>query len=222
MGWRDIVRRSSAEPPTTVQGVGGRGPVRSAPEVPAPRLGVPPEDRWYVPVDGNLTRFILPDGGMPLLHLIRYRSGGETVLRLCEDSTGLLIGPTDRRLASAGIYVSNLRGESYHRTACRRGDFSPGTPVRLKREPDNEHDPFAVAVTDDSEGAPVAAYVNKQKARTLAKLLDGGAELVAISLRGTTSGVAGEQISILVAAPDVVKHLLSTRPRHLPRPAHQR
>ena len=138
------------------------GTVTTAPAQapPAPRgahRSLAPEDRWYVPVDGNRTRFVDPDGGMPLLHLIRYRSGGETVLRLCEDPTGLLAGPTDRRLAPAGIYVSNLRGESYHQTACRRGDFSPGAVVRLKRETNNKYDPFAVAVTDNSDGAPVAA-----------------------------------------------------------------
>jgi hypothetical protein len=93
-----------------------------------------PQDRWYVPVDGNRERFVAPAGGMPLLHLIRYHSGGEHVLRLCQDSTGLPVGPTDRRLAPAGIYVSNLRGENHHKTACRRGDLSPGTAVRLKRE----------------------------------------------------------------------------------------
>jgi hypothetical protein len=221
MGWRDIFRRTSERLPTD-GAPGGAVVVASASVTAGPRRSLQPEERWYVPVDGNRARFVDPDGGMPLLHLIRYRSGGESVLRLCEDSTGLLVGPTDRRLAPAGIYVSNLRGLSYHKTACRRGDFSPGTVVRLKREPANKSDPFAVAVTEDSDGAPVAAYVNKQKARTLSKLLDSGADLVAVSLRGSTSGIADEQISILVAAPAVVAHLLSPRPRHLPRPAHQR
>ena len=174
-----------------------------------------------MPVDGDRERFVNPDGGPPLLHLIRYYSGGEHVLRLCEDATGLLVGPTDRRLAPAGIYVSNLRGESYHKTACRRGDFSPGTAVRLKREPNNPHDTFAVAVTADDDGAPVAAYVNKAKARTLAKLIDQDADLVAVSLRGTSSNTSCEQISVLVTRPEVLGHLLSPRPRGLPRPAHQ-
>ncbi len=125
-----------------------------------------------MPVDGNQQRFVDSAEGTPLLHLIRQYSGGEYVLRLCDDSTGLLVGPTDRRLAPAGVYLSNLRGESYHKTACRRGDFSPGPAVGLKREPDNPHAPFAVAVTADAHGTAVAAYVNKQTAPTLAKLLD--------------------------------------------------
>lgn len=214
MGWRDIFRRRAVEPvvqeePTSAS-VTERTPLRT-------------EDRWYVPQDGDRQRFVSPSGGMPPLHLIRYRdSGGEQVLRLCEDTTGLLVGPTDRRLAQAGIYVSQLRGENYHKTACRRGDFSPGTKVRLKREPNNKYDPFAVAITADTDDAAVAAYVNKQKARTLAKLLDQGVELEAVSLRGTPANRPCEQIAVLVARPDVVTHLLSARPRHLPKPAHQR
>jgi hypothetical protein len=197
----------------------------SAKTTPAATASAPlrAEDRWYVPQDGNRERFVNPTGGMPPLHLVRYRdSGGEHVLRLCEDATGLLVGPTDRRLAAAGIFVSQLRGESYHKTACRRGDFAPGSAVRLKREADNKHDPFAVAVTADTGSAAVAAYVNKQKARTLAKLLDEGVELAAVSIRGTPSNTPCEQIGVLAARPDVLAHLLSARPRHLPKPAHQR
>ena len=48
--------------------------------------------------------------------------------------------------------------------------------MRLNREPDNHHDPFAVAVTADEDDAKVAAYVNKQKARTLSKLLASAAD----------------------------------------------
>lgn len=181
------------------------------------------EPDWYARPDGDSGRFAAPEGAMPPLHLIRYRdTHGENVLRLCEDSTGLLVGPTDRRLSPAGIYVSNLRGESYYKRACRDGDFSPGATVRLQREPENPHDPFAVAVTADRDGAKVAAYVNKQKARALSKLLDSGVELRAVSLRGTIDGKPCEQISVLAARPEVVAHLLSPRPRHLPRPAHTR
>ncbi|TPG12901.1 HIRAN domain-containing protein [Pedococcus bigeumensis] len=214
MGWGDLFGGRASEPVANAQDTVVATATRSVP--------LTGQDRWYVPVDGNRDRFVDPDGGMPLLHLIRYHSGGEHVLRLCEDATGLLMGPTDRRLAPAGIYVSNLRGESYHKTACRRGNFSPGTAVQLKREPNNSHDPFAVAITADADGAAVAAYVNKAKARTLAKLLDHGTDLAAVSLRGTSSNTACEQVSVLVTRADVMAHLLSPRPRHLPKPAHQR
>lgn len=184
-----------------------------------------PEDvspsNWYAPKDDPL-RFVTVDGGLPPLHLIGYRDeSGERVLRLCEDSTGLLVSPTDRRLARASIFVSQLQGESYHKSACRSGDFSPGSCVRLVREPANKFDPNAVAVYA-LEGDRVAAYVNKQKARTLARLLDGGESLEAISIRGSGPRQACEQIAVLVADPKVIGHLLSPRPRGLPKPAHKR
>jgi hypothetical protein len=218
MGWTDIFRRrrSDSRLVATSTQRAASGPASAAPSTSA-------DGSWYVPQDGDAGRFVAPAGGMPPLHLIEYRdSGGEQVLRLCEDATGLLVGPTDRRLVRAGIFVSQLRGETYHKSACRRGDFSPGTPVRLRQEPNNEYDPFAVAVTADENGAAVAAYVNKQKARAMSKLLDQGTELAAVSLRGTGAGTACEQIAVLAARPDVLAHLLSPRPRHLPRSAHQR
>lgn len=178
-----------------------------------------PRESWYVPVDGDNQRFVHPAGGPPPLHLISYKSGGEQVLRLCEDSTGLLIGPTDRRLPHAGIFVGNLRGAKYHEAACTAGDFRPGVPVRLVAEPDNPHDPNAVAVYA-ADGSDVAAYYNKQKARTVSRLLLSGETLHGVSLRGTGPGEPLEALSVLAARPEVIEHLLSTRPPNLPPPAH--
>jgi len=173
---------------------------------------------WYVPRDGNRERFISSDG-IPALHLIPYRdSYGELVLRLCEDSTGLLVSPTDTRLARAGVYVSQLRGEAYRPAECEAGDFQPGSPVRLVREPANEFDPNAVAVYDHT-GQHMAAYVNRQKARTLARLIDSGEPIKAVSIRGTGPC---DQVAIVAASPEVLMRLLEPRPAQLPVPAHQR
>lgn len=121
----------------------------------------------------------------------------------------------------AGIYVSQLRGEAHHEAECRAGNFHPGEPVRLVREPENPYDRNAVAVYD-ATGQYLAAYVNKQKARTLAKLIDSGTEIEAISIRGTRSGVGCDQVAVLAASPGVLRHLLSPRPVGAPRPAHER
>jgi hypothetical protein len=202
---------------------------------PEPAAEIPPESRgdqaaeggglfddntpsWYVPHDGDKTRFIGPDS-LPALHLIAYTdTGGETVLRLCEDSTGLLIGRTDSRLAPAGVYVSQLRGEFYHQASCKAGDFYPGQPVTLRREPDNDFDNNAAVY--DATGEHLAAYVNKQKARLLAKLIDAGEVLQPISIRGTRAGVDCEQVAILVAKPMIIDRLTESRPHRLPPPAH--
>lgn len=178
------------------------------------------EPGWYVPQDGNLDRFVGVHG-VPSLHLISYTSGGETVLRLCEDSTGLLVGPTDRRLPRAGIWVSQLRGEQYYARACRLGDFSPGATVRLVREPANPHDTNAIAVYD-ATGQYMAAYFNRGKARMLAKRLDAGEPVAAISIRGARGGQVCDQVAVLAAHPNVLTTLLAERSRSLPPPAHQR
>ena len=175
---------------------------------------------WYIPQDSDQDRFVGSDGIVPL-HLIRYRDmSGELVLRLCEDTTGLLVSPSDRRLPRAGIYLSQLRGEAYHQSACRAGDFRPGASVRLVREPDNEFDPNAIGVYDGT-GQHLAAYVNKQKARMLTRLIDAGKPVQAVSIRGTGPGRPCDQVAVLAAAPDVLLSLLEPRPADLPTPAHK-
>lgn len=184
----------------------------------------PPPERWYAASDeGGLDRFMPAEpGGLPPLRLIPYTtSDGEDVLMLCEDSTGLLVGPKDRRLQRAGIFSIAVQGESYNKAACRAGDFSPGAPIELVREPDNEHDPNAIAVHAKGRRTR-AGYVNKGKARSLAKIMDKGTPLRVISTRGTAAGRVCEQIAILAASPEIVDHLLSPRPDRLPTPAHLR
>ncbi|WP_179855078.1 HIRAN domain-containing protein [Paractinoplanes atraurantiacus] len=215
MGLLDAIRRRRSSPPAA--------DTSDTPEPPRRTVAAPPvqrtrEDSCYVPADVDATRFIGADG-LPTLHLISYRdTGGEKVLRLCEDATGLLVGPSHRRLAHAGIYMSQLRGEAYHEQACKSGDFQPGTLVKLVREPDNAYDPNAVAVYDKT-GRHLAAYLNKQKARMVAKLLDTGVDLRAISIRGTGPNQPCTQIAILTAEPRILARLTEPRPNHLPAPA---
>jgi hypothetical protein len=175
--------------------------------------------RWYATPDGNNQRFVAADGRLTV-HLIRYGQGQDAVLRFCEDSTGLLVGPTDRRLLPVGLLVSNLRGGSYNEADCRAGDFSPGASVRLVTEPDNPHDSQAVAVFDRT-GRYRAGYVNKMKARAYLKRLAAGEQLVAISLRGTRPGGNPGVVSILAAAPAVLAHVRAARPAGSPPPVYR-
>jgi hypothetical protein len=155
------------------------------------------------------------------VHLIRYGHGQDAVLRFCEDSTGLLVGPTDRRLLPAGLLVSNLRGGRYNESDCRAGDFSPGAQVRSVPEPDNQHDSQAVAVLNRT-GRYRAGYVNKQKARAYLKRLAAGEQLAAISLRGSRPGGDPGVVSILAAAPEVLAQVRASRPAGSPPPAYTR
>ncbi|GAA3703408.1 hypothetical protein GCM10022399_19990 [Terrabacter ginsenosidimutans] len=207
--------RTASSAPTRIPTATPPTPATFTPSYPVADDDDEPQPKWYVPADGDKSRFTAPVGGMPPLHLIPYQDG----LRLCEDSTGLLVSPNDRRLPGVGIFVVNVRGETYYKAACKAGDFSPGVSVRLRREPDNPYDANAVAITADADGAPVIGYVNKQKARIMSRIIDGGAVLEAISLRGNRAGVVTDQVAILAAEPELIDHLRSTRPATFPRPA---
>lgn len=172
-----------------------------------------PAESLYVPTGGDAERFVPRDEALPLLHLIEYHGS----LSLCEDATGLLVGPKDRRLATAGIYVANLRGVAYYKPANRHADTRPRRPLRLVREPENPHDSFAIAVHDGAGTGPLG-YINRQKARAWSKLLLEGVELQAISLRGTAHRRPCDGVTVLAAKPEVVAHLLSRRPDSLPMP----
>ncbi|MFC1439066.1 HIRAN domain-containing protein [Streptacidiphilus sp. N1-10] len=167
----------------------------------------------YVPADGPADRFVPAVGRMPRLHLVDYQGG----LRLCEDATGLLVGPTDRRLQFAGLHVDNLRGMSHYQPAARSAELSPRKMLRLVPEPENAYDPHAIAIYSAENVGPVG-YVNKQKARRWSKLIADGVRLRAISLRGTRAGASCDAATVLVADPKVIDHLLSPRPVGLPVP----
>lgn len=78
--------------------------------------------------------------------------------------------------------------------------------MKLVREPDNKHDPNAIAIY--AEGARnKAGYVPAARAKTLARLLDGGTDLVAISVRGSGHGTDGTVPHILICDRKLFDHL---------------
>lgn len=97
------------------------------------------------------------------------------------------INPKSRTAATrAGLWSFAVRGISHHKGAAR-GDFAPGSLVRLVREPDNSHDPNAIAVYA-SEAHNLAGYVPRGYAKRLSKILDAEADIVAVSVRGSGPG----------------------------------
>ena len=205
MGFWNWLRGGPGAPPVEAP------PVQQAASAAAARPATEGE-RWYVTTD-DPDRFQLDADGLPPFRLIAYQDG----LRLCEDATGLLIGPTDRRLFGLGVYSYNAVGEFAYPSVCKAGDFSPGAPVRLVREPDNPHDPNAVAIKAEGSDA-VAAYVSRGHAKRLAKLLDAGLQVEGIATRGTRPGVDCEAIAVVAAEPRIMARLRSPRPAHLPAP----
>ena len=95
------------------------------------------------------------------------------------DGRGFLLLDGDRplpwtspRLAAAGIEVIRVAGTSYRLDALQDSGFAPGSPLVLRAEPENPHDPNAVGVWEAGAGAQ-AGYVPREQAADLAPRLAG-------------------------------------------------
>ncbi len=140
--------------------------------------------------------------GLPDARLQRERD------RLLVTTSHGWVNPKSRTSWRYGLHSFALRGTGYYEAAVKAGRFSPGAPVRLVREPSNEYDPNAVAVYAET-GKRKAGYVPKGQAKRLAKMLDAGADLVAISVRG--SGAGSNQVTPVVLVCDRKLHVHLTR-----------
>lgn len=116
------------------------------------------------------------------------------------------VNPRSRTAYRAGLHSFAVAGTSYHQAAVKAGEFTPGAPVRLVREPDNVHDANAIAVYAES-GRRAAGYVPKGQARRLAALLDAGTDLIAVAVRGSGPGSVGTRPHVLVCERGLYDHL---------------
>lgn len=144
---------------------------------------------------------------------------GGVGLRLCEDSSGLMVGPTDRRLPKLDILVVNVRGEFHNQAGATNGDYVPGTEISLVPEPDNPYDDRAVMVCDGS-GGNKCGYMNKQQARRYLKLLERGEDMEARVLFHRVED--GQRVAVqLIAAPRrIMRSIFSPRPPGAAKPVH--
>ncbi|MGO2751775.1 MAG: HIRAN domain-containing protein [Pseudoclavibacter sp.] len=130
---------------------------------------------------------------------------------LYEVTTRKLVNVGCRNLLALELFTAQLRGLQYYQE--KRADTRPGGSATLVREPDNEHDPFAVAVL--SRGVKVG-YVPKMMARRVAKRLDHGEDLEAIFIAGASAGTEASRVRVIVATPELMA-LLRSDPPALPR-----
>ncbi|MFB8189078.1 HIRAN domain-containing protein [Microbacterium sp. NPDC055988] len=171
---------------------------RSAPMSPAPstpkaqftfsaEVVTEPHERSYLGQD-DLTRLLKPNAdGLAPVHFIRRGDA----LWLAEDTTGKLINLDARGLRRLGIWGVKVRGRSLYDGAQRLG------PADLIREPDNPHDPNAVAIHVDGH---MIGYYNKGMAPGLAKLLDAGEPIEA-------TVISTNPAKVLAARSEVLAHL---------------
>jgi hypothetical protein len=85
-------------------------------------------------------------------------------------------------LAERGLRVANLAGAARHHAAALACDgAAPGSPLRLRRDPANAHDPNAIQVL--VAGGEQAGWVPRELAAELAPRLDAGEAWSAVALR---------------------------------------
>jgi HIRAN domain len=77
---------------------------------------------------------------------------------------------TSTRLAEAGVDVVKVAGTSYRLEELQDLGFAPGSPLLLRPEPDNPHDPNAVSVWN-AAGTAQAGYVPRDRAEAIARRL---------------------------------------------------
>jgi hypothetical protein len=103
---------------------------------------------------------------------------------------------SDERLAAAGARVLGVAGTSYRDEALQDDAFAPGRALALVAEPENEHDPNAIAVWDDERRLQVG-YVPADDAKELELPLQ------AVVLWEWREGGRRVGLRILVAPPTV-------------------
>lgn len=158
----------------------------------------------YVPPERERERFGLASDGMPTGYLaLRARQ----LVVLADGAPEEMVNSRSAQAYQLGVFMFRLRGGAHYESALRAGDFTPGAPVRLVREPENGFDAHAIAVYAADAREP-SGYVNRQNAARLAKLIDAGEGLSAIAMQGAGPGEAGATPVILVARTEVVAHLM--------------
>jgi hypothetical protein len=102
-----------------------------------------------------------PESSSPSDRLRIWLERGESGYWLRDAATG-----TALKWDAPGLRVVKLAGSSYRTDALQDDAFAPGRRLALVREPENEHDPNAVAVWD-RERRLQAGYVPAEIAPTL-------------------------------------------------------
>src|ERR687897_1510144 len=94
---------------------------------------------------------------------------------------GRFLGRDAPELAAAGLRIAGVAGAARHHAEALASDAaSPGSPLELRRDPGNEHDPNAIMVL---AGGEVIGFVPRELAAKLAGELDAGRPWSAAVLR---------------------------------------
>jgi HIRAN domain len=96
------------------------------------------------------------------------------------DDGGRYLARDAPELAARGVHVTGVAGARFQADALAADAAAPGRPLELRREPDNEHDPNAIAVL---AGGERIGWVPRELAAEIAPQLDRGSPWSAVVLR---------------------------------------
>jgi HIRAN domain-containing protein len=101
--------------------------------------------------------------------------------QLVDPDSGDFIGRDDPRLGERGLRVAGVAGAGrHHADALQTKAAEPGNRLELRRDPDNPHDPNAIAVL---AGGEQVGWVPRELAAELAPQIDAGTPWSAVVLR---------------------------------------
>ena len=107
--------------------------------------------------------------------------GGEVWVagyQLVDPDSGRYLARDAPELAARGLHVVGVAGAGAHHAEALASDAAaPGKPLELRRDPDNPHDPNAIAV-HPAGGGEQLGWVPRELAAELAAELDAGPAVV--------------------------------------------
>lgn len=95
------------------------------------------------------------------------------------DQDGQFLREADHHTLDPRCFFCRVAGTSYRRDTLQREDLKPGTPVLLRPEPDNQHDPNAIAVWDPS-GEVQLGYIPAELSPVLQTRVPAGRDLTEV------------------------------------------
>lgn len=134
--------------------------------------------------------------GLPSLYLA---DAGDRLAIWSPVDGGGLINPKGPGVRTLRLYASYARGADHYRSAYRAADLSKGKWIDLVREPENPHDKNAVAMCAPGSRVPFA-YVQRGRAPAVARRMDAGEDMVAVSMRGPGEGRDDDSTFVLIGS----------------------
>jgi hypothetical protein len=100
-----------------------------------------------------------------------------------DPSSGRFLARDAEELAARGLRVCGVAGAArHHAEALASASLEPGSRVELRRDPENEHDPNAIAVYSPGGGDQLG-WVPRELSAEIAPFIDAGQSWSAVVLR---------------------------------------